>query len=102
MTRKITWPRAGFILILISTAIGASIFMIVESAEFYARFYQGESGYSFGLSAAILNELFLVIMSAVWLPAVKWGEYRVFHPGNLLIKTLMVILFFNTVGGGDL
>lgn len=97
--RKLSGINILFIFILVSTSIAASIFMIIESADFYARFYKGEQGKEFGLFAAILNETFLVIMSAVWLPKVKFGGFNLLHPGNLFIKLLMVVLFLNTVGG---
>lgn len=94
-----SWSRTFFILILFSTSAVASLFMIFEAAEFYARFYPGDNGYRFGLIAALLNEAFLVIMAAVWLPSVNFGGFKLWHPGNVFIKSLMVILFFNTVGG---
>ena len=76
--------------------------MVLESADFYRQFYDENSSVDFGLWAAVLNEVFLVIMSAVWLPAISKGTKKVFHPGNLLIKVIMLFLFINTVGGASL
>ncbi len=96
---KSSFIRIFFIVILISTSAAASIFMIIESAAFYSSFYKGTSAQLFGLFAAILNELFLIIMAAVWLPKVSFGKFSLLHPGNLFIKGLMLVLFLNTVGG---
>ena len=76
--------------------------MVLEAESFFARFYESSEGVNFALWAAALNEAFLVILSAIWLPAIDKGNRKVFHPGNLLIKLLVAFLFFNTVGGASL
>ena len=45
---------------------------------------------------------FVVIMASVWVPAIQRGERKKFHPANVLIKGLVVLLFINTVGGASL
>ena len=90
-----------FIAFLILTALGASFFMVIEAASFYSRFYPGDDGRLFGYAAAFLNEAFLVIMAAVWLPSAQLGRFKFFHPGNLWVKLLMVFLFVNTVGASS-
>ena len=75
--------------------------MVLESSEFFERFYTGNSK-NFGFISAFLNEVFLVIMASVWVPAIQKGEKKKFHPANILIKGLVILLFFNTVGGASL
>ena len=41
-------------------------------------------------------------MASVWVPAIQRGEIKKFHPANVLIKGLVVLLFINTVGGASL
>ena len=93
--------RIFFITTLCGVCFSASLFMILESAEFFSRFYPKNAEHNFGVWAAILNEVFLVIMSAIWLPRSSQRKIG-FHPGNLLIKTIMIFLFINTVGGASL
>ena len=93
--------RIVFISILVCVCFVASSFMVLESSEFFERFYTGNSK-NFGFISAFLNEVFLVIMASVWVPAIQKGEKKKFHPANILIKGLVILLFFNTVGGASL
>jgi len=93
--------RYVFFIFVVLTAICASTFMVFECAQFYGSFYPGKNGFTLGFVAAFLNESFLAIMSAVWLPAKQFGRFRILHPGNLWIKLLMLFLFINTVGGAS-
>ena len=93
--------RIVFISILVCVCFVASSFMVLESSEFFERFYTGNSK-NFGFISAFLNEVFLVIMASVWVPAIQKGERKKFHPANILIKGLVILLFFNTVGGASL
>ena len=94
--------RLGFMAILAIVCFVASSFMVLESSEFFERFYQSTDSKNFGFISALLNEVFLVIMAAVWVPAIRKGEVRKFHPANILIKGLVILLFINTVGGASL
>ena len=60
--------RVVFISILVCVCFVASSFMVLESSEFFERFY-----------SALLNEVFLVIMASVWVPAIQRGEIKKFH-----------------------
>ena len=93
--------RIVFISILVCVCFVASSFMVLESSEFFERFYTGNSK-NFGFISAFLNEVFLVIMASVWVPAIQKGEKKKFHPANILIKGLVILLFINTVGGASL
>lgn len=90
-----------FIFALLATAFFASWFMVIESAGFYNRFYEAGEQWDLGLWAAVLNEVFLLIMAAVWLPAIQTKHRQMVHPANILVKLLVVFLFFNTVGGAS-
>ena len=94
--------RVVFISILVCVCFVASSFMVLESSEFFERFYTEEGRKNFGFISALLNEVFLVIMASVWVPAIQRGEIKKFHPANVLIKGLVVLLFINTVGGASL
>ena len=94
--------RCFFIVILVIACFSASSFMVLESSEFFERFYQTADSKNFGFISALLNEVFLVIMAAVWVPAIQKGDRRKFHPANILIKGLVILLFINTVGGASL
>ncbi len=94
--------RLIFIAILAIVCLCASSFMVLESSEFFERFYLAEDSKNFGFVSALLNEVFLVIMASVWVPAIRKGESKKFHPANILIKGLVILLFVNTVGGASL
>lgn len=94
--------RFVFIAILVVVCFSASSFMVLESSEFFEQFYQEADSKNFGFISALLNEVFLVIMAAVWVPAIQTGAKRRFHPANILIKGLVILLFVNTVGGASL
>ena len=67
--------RIVFISILVCVCFVASSFMVLESSEFFERFYTGNSK-NFGFISAFLNEVFLVIMASVWVPAIQKGEKK--------------------------
>ena len=69
--------RIVFISILVCVCFVASSFMVLESSEFFERFYTGNSK-NFGFISAFLNEVFLVIMASVWVPAIQKGEKKNF------------------------
>ena len=106
--------RVVFISILVCVCFVASSFMVLESSEFFERFYTEEGRKNFGFISALLNEVFLVIMASVWVPAIQRGEIKKFHPvlvlmscqGNWglssVLKGLVVLLFINKVGGASL
>ncbi len=94
--------RIIFISILVCVCLVASSFMVLESSEFFERFYTEADSKNFGFISAFLNEVFLVIMASVWVPAIQRGEKKKFHPANILIKGLVILLFINTVGGASL
>ena len=104
-TNKINFQlifRIIFISVLFCVCFIASSFMVLESSEFFERFYVGENTRNFGFISALLNEVFLVIMAAVWVPAIQKGKQKIFHPANIFIKFLVIFLFINTVGGASL
>ena len=104
-TNKINFQlifRIIFISVLFCVCFIASSFMVLESSEFFERFYVGENTRNFGFISAFLNEVFLVIMAAVWVPAIQKGKQKIFHPANIFIKFLVIFLFINTVGGASL
>ena len=76
--------RVVFISILVCVCFVASSFMVLESSEFFERFYTEEGRKNFGFISALLNEVFLVIMASVWVPAIQRGEIKKFHPANVL------------------
>ncbi len=98
---RITKPV--FIILLLSISITASIFMIIESGSFFQGLYKADSSISFmGYWAAFLNEIFMGVMAAVWLPGKKDKQGEKIHPLNVLFKILLVFLFITTVCGSSL
>jgi hypothetical protein len=77
---------------LIPVILAASIFMILESGEFYAHFYK--DNIIKGYWAAILVEMFLTLFGIIYFKK----RYKL----NLLIKSIMTILFIVMVGGASL
>ncbi len=77
--------------------------MIIESGSFFQGLYDTESSLSFmGYWAAFLNEVFMGIMAAVWIPGRKDKFGESLHPVNVLFKLLLVFLFITTVCGSSL
>ncbi|MCG8335584.1 MAG: hypothetical protein MJE63_13775 [Proteobacteria bacterium] len=92
-----------FIFLLLSISISASVFMIIESGSFFQDLYKAESSLSFmGYWAAFLNEVFMGIMAAVWIPGKKNKLGESLHPINVLFKLLLIFLFVTTVCGSSL
>lgn len=92
-----------FIVFLLTISLSASIFMIIESGSFFQELYQDRQSVAFmGYWAAFLNEVFMGIMAAVWLPAGKERSKESAHPVNYLFKVLLVFLFVTTVCGSSL
>lgn len=100
MTRPI---KISFIVLLLAISISASIFMIVESGSFFQNLYQSKNSIGFmGYWAAFLNEVFMGIMAAVWLPKNNDPRKEKSHPINYFFKALLVFLFVTTVCGASL
>lgn len=101
MNQKIKW---FYITGLFLISVSASLFMIIESGDFYQRLYQSSNSIiPMGYWAAALNEVFMAIMAGVWLPARsnKKGEKKEYWV-NYFFKFLLVLLFITTVGGASL
>ncbi len=92
-----------YLFLLLSVSTSASLFIIVESGEFYQQLYpQKTGGISMGYWAAGLNEIFMAIMAAVWIPnSEKKKKGTGFHFMNLVFKCLLILLFLTTIGGAS-
>ncbi|MBU3917891.1 hypothetical protein KKA14_20380, partial [bacterium] len=92
-----------FIPFLLSVSISASLFMIIESGSFFQKLYHTENSLlNMGYWAAGLNEIFMAVMAAVWLPdIIKKNRKEKIHPGNYLFKFLLIFLFLTTVLGSS-
>ena len=66
--------------------------MILESGEYYASFYNGDEFK--GYWAALLVEMFLTVFAVLYFVKRFWL--------NLIIKSLMICLFFVMIGGASL
>jgi ABC-type multidrug transport system fused ATPase/permease subunit len=88
------------IFMLILSAISASAFMIVESAEFYNSFYKIKHGslLNKGMWLSLTVEYFLAIMAATYITK----ENGKFHLMNIPIKFAMILLFILIVGAASL
>ena len=99
MNPLIRWSLISFLLI---TSASASIFIVIESGTFYQQFYnQHLALFHMGYWAAFLNEIFMAIMAATWLPGKQNEKRKSMHPANYLFKFLLIILFITTVGGAS-
>jgi hypothetical protein len=98
--KSIQWV---YILLLLIVSGSASLFIIFESGEFYQQLYpQKAAGLPMGYWAAGLNEIFMAIMAAVWLPRNSRKSSSLGIQGmNLLFKALLVLLFITTIGGAS-
>jgi hypothetical protein len=95
--------KLGYIILLLSVSMSASVFMIIESGTFFQDLYKNGSSISFmGYWAAFLNEVFMGIMAAVWIPSKKSNTGDTLHPINIFFKTLLLLLFVTTVCGSSL
>lgn len=94
--------RWVLILFLLFISLAASIFIVIESGTFYQQFYHQHLAYiPMGYCAAALNEIFMAVMAATWLPVKFKKKKQITHPANYLFKFLLVILFVTTVGGAS-
>jgi hypothetical protein len=78
-------------LFLLFAVISASLFMVVESREFYSTFYQNKYQ---GYWAAFLVEGFLAIAAMLYV-----ADRKIL---NLCIKIVMIPLFLVVVAGASL
>jgi len=88
--------KSLFVLLLLLVSLTASAFMVLEAGHFYQGLYTNSAFGSMGYVAAGLNEVFMAIMAAVWLPGRTKAKG---HPVNYLFRFLVVLLFVTTVGG---
>lgn len=94
--------RWFLICLLTFISASASIFIVIESGTFYQQFYnQHLALFQMGYWAALLNEIFMAIMAATWLPEKHNKNKKSIHPANYLFKFLLFILFLTTVGGAS-
>jgi len=87
---------------LILASFSASVFIVLESGEFFQKFYTSDSKIQYmGYWAASLNEIFMAIMAGVWLPNIQKKSKAKIHPLNYFFKILLLLLFITTVAGSS-
>ena len=89
--------RSIYIIGLLLISFFASSFMVLESGEFYQSFYPSSNFFQMGYLAALLNEIFIAVMAAVWLPDIRKTNSKKVHPANYLFKAILLLLFATTV-----
>lgn len=95
--------KSVYIVGLLSVSLAASVFIIVESGDFYQKLYHSHfSKFYLGYWVAALNEAFMAIMAGVWISRKDKKGATKDHPINYFFKFLMVLLFVTAVGGASL
>ncbi|MDT8447781.1 MAG: hypothetical protein RRB13_12900 [bacterium] len=94
----LAFKRILFVALLLVVSLTASAFMVLEAGQFYQSLYQSALFPFMGYLAATLNEAFMAVMAAVWIPGKSRSKG---HPINYLFRGLLALLFLTTVGGAS-
>lgn len=92
-----TFIRSLYIIGLLLVSFCASVFMVLESGEFYQSFYPSSNFDKMGYVAATISEVFIAIMAGIWLPNSNKNRPSKTHPANYLFKAILLLLFATTV-----